>query len=142
MIVRALGRLIMVPLGLLLAMLASLAVLVTFGLELTTLSLSAVQGEADKLAVLLEMGLEFATLAAAVSILPAILVVVVGEIGRVRSLLYYVGGGGIALALMPFLARMSMADGMGTVPTRVWTILATAGFAGGLVYWLVAGRRA
>jgi hypothetical protein len=141
-IVRTLGRLIMVPLGLLLAMLASLVVLVTLGLELTTRSLTAAPGDADKLEVLVDMGIEFVTLTTAASILPAILVVAVGEIGRIRSLLYYVVGGGIALALMPFLARIGMVEGLGAVPTRVWTVLATAGFAGGLAYWLVAGRRA
>lgn len=142
MILRALGRLIMVPLGLLLGILAALAVLLTLGLEVTTQTLARQSGDFDKLEVLLDMGLGVVTVAAAASLLPALLVVVVGEVARVRSVLYYVLGGGAAMALVPALARLGGAENTASLPGRVWTVLATAGFAGGLVYWLVAGRRA
>ncbi len=142
MILRALGRLIMVPLGLLLGILAALAVLLTLGLELTTHTLANRADDVDKLEVLVDMGLGFITVAAAVSLLPALLVVVVGEIARIRSILYYMLGGGAALALLPLLVRFGSAAESGPLPTRVWTVMATAGFAGGLIYWLVAGRRA
>jgi len=141
-ILRALGRLIMVPLGLILGLVASLAVLVSLGLEVTTQTLANRSEDLDKLEILVDMGLGFVTVAAAVSLLPALLVVAVGEIARIRSVLYYVMGGGAALALMPALARLGATQAAVAMPTRVWTVMATAGFAGGLVYWLVAGRRA
>lgn len=142
MIARALGRLIMVPLGLLLGVSAAGAVLVTLGLEVTTHTLAGYPDGVSRLEVLLDMGFGFIALATASSILPALLVVAVGEIARIRSPLYYILGGGIALALLPFLARVGLPDAAAPIPTRAWTVLATAGFAGGLVYWLVAGRRA
>jgi len=141
-ILRALGRLIMVPLGLILGLVASLAVLVSLGLEVTTQTLARQSGDLDKLEILIDMGLGFVTVAAAVSLLPALLVVAVGEVARIRSVLYYVLGGGAAMTLLPALARLGSAESSAAMPARVWTVMATAGFAGGLVYWLVAGRRA
>jgi len=108
----------------------------------TTQTLATNPGEFDRLEILVDMGLGFITLAAAASFLPALLIVAVGEISRIRSVLYYVLGGGVALALMPVLSRLGGAESAGTMPARVWTVMATAGFAGGLVYWLVAGRNA
>jgi len=37
---------------------------------------------------------------------PAILLVVIGEVARLRSALYYVIGGGATLAAVPLLARL------------------------------------
>ena len=142
MIARALGRLIMIPLGLLMGVIAATAVLVTLGLEVTTHTLAGHPDDLARLEVLLDMGFDVITVAAASSILPALLLVIVGEIARIRSALFYVLGGGLALALLPFFTRMSMPDATAPMPTRAWAVLATAGFAGGLVYWLVAGRRA
>jgi hypothetical protein len=142
-IARALGRLIVVPLGLLMGALAAAAVLVTLGLEVTTHTLSASPDDAARLDVLLDMGFGFLTIAAASSILPALLLAVIGEIARIRSALYYIVGGGIALAMLPFVSGFGTHDAsIAAVPTRAWTVLATAGFAAGFVYWLVAGRRA
>ena len=39
------------------------------------------------------------------TVIPALLVVFIGEIARIRSALYYVVGGGLALAAVPLLAR-------------------------------------
>jgi hypothetical protein len=141
-ILRALGRLVMVPLGLILGFVAALAVLVSLGLEVTTQTLSRQAGEFDKLEILVDMGFGVLTVAAAASVLPALLIVAVGEIVRIRSVLYYVVGGGAAMALLPALTRLAGPDSAASMPIRVWTVMATAGFAGGLVYWLVAGRRA
>jgi len=141
-ILRALGRLILVPLGLLLGVLAAGAVLVTLGLEWTTHTLSGHADVPGRIAVLIDMGLGVVTLAAAASVVPALLLVVVGEVARIRSALFYVLGGGVALVVLPLLSRMTTLTDGGSVPTRVWTVLATAGFAGGLVYWAIAGRRA
>lgn len=142
MILRALGRLVMVPLGLILGFASALAVLVSLGLEVTTQTLARQSGDFDKLEILVDMGLDFVTVAAAASLLPALVVVAVGEIVRIRSVLYYVLGGGAAMTLLPALTRLASPHSAASMPPRVWTVMATAGFAGGLVYWLVAGRRA
>ena len=143
MIARALGRLIMVPLGLILGVLAAAAVLVTLGLEVTTHTLSTSPDDPARLEVLLDMGFGVLAIAAASSILPALILAIAGEIARIRSLLYYVVAGGISLALFPFVMGLGASGtSIAAVPARAWTVLATAGFAGGLVYWLVAGRRA
>jgi hypothetical protein len=73
---------------------------------------------------------------------PAILVVIVGEVARVRSALYYVAAGGAALAIVPFLTRLEQPATALALAPAVWQVLATAGFAGGFVYWLIAGRNA
>jgi hypothetical protein len=132
----------MVPLGLILGFASALAVLVSLGLEVTTQTLARQSGDFDKLEILVDMGLDFVTVAAAASLLPALVVVAVGEIVRIRSVLYYVLGGGAAMTLLPALARLASPHSAASMPPRVWTVMATAGFAGGLVYWLVAGRRA
>lgn len=143
MIARALGRLIVIPLGLIMGALTAVAVFVTLGLEVTTHTLSTSPDDAARLEVLMDMGFGFLSIAAASSILPALLLAIVGEIARIRSALYYVVAGGISLALLPFITGFGTNDtSIAAVPTRAWAVLATAGFAGGLVYWLIAGRRA
>ncbi|MGE0765787.1 MAG: hypothetical protein AB7L90_04940 [Hyphomicrobiaceae bacterium] len=143
MITRALGRLIMVPLGLILGAAVAASLLVTLGLEVTTHTLAARPDEFSKLEVLLDMGFGVITLAAASSVLPSLLWALMGEIARIRSALYYTVGGGISVALLPFVVGLGTNDTpIAAVPPRVWTVLATAGFAGGFVYWLIAGRRA
>lgn len=72
------------------------------------------------------------------SVLPALLVVVYGEVARRRGLLYYVVGGGLAAVVLPVLASP-----VGTsFNSEALAGFATAGFVGGLVYWLLAGRNA
>jgi hypothetical protein len=39
-------------------------------------------------------------------------------------------------------ARIGQTDSLGLPAAAVWQVFATAGFIGGLVYWLLAGRRA
>lgn len=139
-----LGRIIMVPLGFLIAVAVAVAVLLTLGLEVTTQMLARQTSNTDRIEVLVGMGLDILQVFAAATILPALLVVIVGEVARIRSLLYYVLGGGLALSMFPLLARVApaLAEPGSSLPVRVWAVLATAGFAGGLVYWLIAGRRA
>jgi hypothetical protein len=73
--------------------------------------------------------------------IPALVVVILGEVARIRSLIYYVVGGGAALAAMPLLARLGEAS-LGVPGGVLWQVFATAGFAAGFVYWLIAGRNA
>jgi hypothetical protein len=143
MIGTLIARLILVPLGLLFAAAAVLFVLVTLGQERLILSLSAASSEAaifDTLGMVLKLLLALISLQ--MWILP-LLVAIAGEVGRVRAAAFYVVAGGLILALIPLLARIAP-GGTGAVVTGagVYAIFATAGFAGGLTYWLIAGRRA
>ena len=55
------------------------------------------------------------------------------------SALYYIVGGGVALAVVPLLTRLGQPASVLELSPVVWQVLATAGFAGGFVYWLLAG---
>jgi hypothetical protein len=131
----------MVPLGLLLAAAASFFVLLTLGLERITGALHerATDDDLNAMFDLLDQGL---VLSSGLSIIPALLVVFIGEVARIRSSLFYILGGGAALAATPLLARMGQSGGLVLPEATVWQVFATAGFAGGFVYWLVAGRNA
>jgi hypothetical protein len=43
---------------------------------------------------------------------------------------------------VPFLARIGQGSAVTLPAASVWQVFATAGFAGGFVYWLIAGRNA
>jgi hypothetical protein len=132
----ALGRMMMVSMAFVVAAAAALFVFVTLGLERVTQAMHGSGGEAlESAAALVEFVWHAYVLASALTLLPALAVVLIGELARIRSALYYVVGGGAAL-LFPLLARLGPQE-----PTA-WQVLATAGFAGGFVYWLLAGRRA
>jgi len=80
--------------------------------------------------------------APALTAIPALIAVVMGEVLRLRSWAYYVLAGGASLAAIPLLAGAS-ANGAAEIPAGEYmTIFATAGFAGGFIYWLMAGARA
>lgn len=78
----------------------------------------------------------------ALTVLPGLLLVLVGEVARIRTMLYYVVGGGIAMAIIPVLASSS-AGTPGALPAERYLLLfSAAGFVGGFTYWLLAGRKA
>ena len=82
------------------------------------------------------------TVTPALTALPALAAAVVGEVLRVRSWIYYVLAGGASLAAIPLLAGVAE-NGAPAIPAGEYmTIFATAGFAGGFIYWLLAGARA
>lgn len=82
------------------------------------------------------------TVTPALTVLPAAIAAIVGEVLRLRSWMYYVLAGGAALAAIPILAAPP-SHALPTWPASQWmTIFAAAGFAGGFVYWLLAGRSA
>jgi len=84
----------------------------------------------------------FATVAPTLSLLPGLVAAVAGEVARIRSVLYYIVAGGLAMTVMP-LAYIVQNAPAGAVPSAQYlSIYATAGFAAGLVYWLIAGRSA
>jgi hypothetical protein len=82
------------------------------------------------------------TVTPALTALPALIAVVVGEVLRIRSWMYYVLAGGAAVAAIPILAAPETAQLPDVLASHAMTIFATAGFAGGFVYWLLAGARA
>ena len=89
------------------------------------------------------------TLVPALTIVPALVAVIIGEALHIRSWMYYVLAGGAALLAVPLLARVpgdlvaAPADLMVALPTgQYMTIFAAAGFVGGFIYWLLAGRNA
>jgi hypothetical protein len=73
------------------------------------------------------------------SFLPAMIAIAVAEIFRLRSILFYVVvGGGLGLTahqLSGFAAAFEPQN-------QMLVILLAGGFAGGLTYWLIAGRLA
>ena len=82
------------------------------------------------------------TVTPALTALPALVAVVAGEVLRFRSWMYYVLAGGASLAAIPVLVSARATDLSSLPGSQYTTIFAAAGFAGGLVYWLLAGARA
>jgi hypothetical protein len=136
---RAIGRLIVVPLGFLIAAAAAGFVLFTLGLEKITHALHGTEVGAETVVYAFDMG---TLILSGLTIIPALAVVIVGEVARIRSWLYYMIGGGLALAALPLLGRINDASVAAMPDAAVWQVLATAGFVGGLTYWLIAGRNA
>jgi hypothetical protein len=141
---RTIGRIIVIALSLVFATAASLFVLVTLGLERITGALhQQAVGNNDVVQAMLDLMNQGVLLTTGVTIIPALAVVFIGEVARIRSAIYYVVGGGLALAAVPLLARYGHGGSVIPDPDQiVWQVFATAGFAGGFVYWLLAGRNA
>lgn len=145
---RVLGRILVVGFACLLAATVTLFVLVTLGLERVTRAAHA-GADGDAVRDLIweaanGLVVDWLLTVPGLVAMACLALVAVGEIARIRSALYYVGGGGVALAA----AALALRDGAATgghpalLATAAWQVAATAGFAGGLVYWLIAGRRA
>lgn len=139
---RTVGRVLWVPAAFVIAALATLFVIVSLGQERIVQAVSG-RGPDDATITagfdLLRIG--YAMLSVQ-TLLPALLLVIVGEVARIRGSLYYVAGGGAVLAMVPLLARLDQPAAVFQLAPAVWQVLATAGFAGGFVYWLLAGRNA
>ena len=139
---RALGRLFMVPLGFILGSMAALAMLLTIGLERATHAVHGGAVDLTQWSQVLDLARGFYGLASAATVIPALLLVIIGEVARIRSSIYYVLGGGVALSALPLLARAgSLGKDLSQIGL-IWQVFATAGFVGGIVYWMIAGRRA
>jgi hypothetical protein len=140
-VMRAIGRLIMVPLAFLLGTAAALFILFSLGVEKITHAMAGRTFDAD-LSQIFEFMRQASALASAATIVPAILLVIVGEVARIRSSAYYILGGGAALCALPLMAMAGSLSSDLTPLGTLWQVFATAGFAGGFVYWLLAGRNA
>jgi len=139
---RALGRIILLPIAFVLAAVATLFVVFSLGQERVVQAISARGTDevpVDAIMDVLALALRFASVH---TLVPALLLVIVGEAARIRSAVYYIVGGGVALAIVPLLTRAGQPATVLELAPAVWQVLATAGFAGGFVYWLLAGRNA
>jgi hypothetical protein len=142
MVWSTLGRLILIPIAFVLAAFASIAIVVTLGLEKITHAMHGTEAGPETIEAYSDLAFKGWDLIMGLTIVPVLAVVIIGEVARIRSWLYYMVGGGLALAAMPLVSRFSHGSLENMPPAAVWQVLATAGFAGGLVYWLIAGRRA
>jgi hypothetical protein len=140
---RTIGRLFIIAFGLLFAAAASCFVIVTLGLERITGVLHVTtRGGNDAIETALELMNQGIVLTTGITIVPALLVVLIGELASIRSATYYIAGGGAALVAIPLLAQVGQTGSFVLPEQMVSLVFATAGFAGGLVYWLLAGRTA
>ena len=141
-VMRAVGRILWLPFAFLLAAAVTVFVILSLGQERIV---QAVTGRGPD-EVTLNAGFDLLRLASSFisvqALLPALLLVIVGEVARIRGSIYYVVGGGAALALVPLMSRLHQPMAVLDLSPVVWQVLATAGFAGGFVYWLLAGRNA
>ncbi|MEG6508034.1 hypothetical protein V6C03_03535 [Methyloligella sp. 2.7D] len=79
------------------------------------------------------------TVAPSLTVLPALVAALSGELFKIRSWIYYVAAGGLSLIAVPLM--VAPPDELSTLPPmQITAIFATAGFAGGLAYWLLSGR--
>ena len=76
----------------------------------------------------------------AMALAPWAVVILIGEVFRLRSVLVYLSVGGL-LGVLPSLGLAPMMRPTSDDPHSV-VILVAAGIVGGFVYWLVAGRMA
>ena len=139
---RAVGRILLIPFAMLAAAIATGFVIVTLGQERIVQAMAGRQIDDATIGAAVDALTLAYALISVQALLPPLLLVIVGEVARFRSALYYVVGGGLSIALVPLLVRLAdPAQALGLSPI-VWQVLATAGFAGGFIYWLLAGRNA
>lgn len=142
MILRTIGRLILVPLAFCVGAGVAIFVAMMLGLEKITAAMAGREGGVETIEAYWEIAMQGGLLLAGLTIVPAVLLVIVGEVARIRSWLFYMIGGGLSLGLLPVAMAGGMPDPAAMPPAALWQVLATAGFAGGLTYWLLAGRTA
>ena len=146
MIWRGLGRIILVIIG----FIAALVVGTMIFFYATASWYGSSLGESkDDLSMIMGLGSELyraieyvMSIGFARTILPAILVVIVGEVMRLRSPIYYLVAGGLAVLAIPFLVGQAEVWSPLLPNARYMAIFLTAGFGAGFTYWLIAGRRA
>jgi hypothetical protein len=139
---RTAGRLIWLPIAFLLSALVALCLIVSLGQERLVATLRARGSNEAMFDAAVELFGFALQLLSVYTLLPAIVLIIIGEVARIRAALYYVIAGGATLAAVPLLTRMQQPAATLDLSAVVWPVLATAGFAGGLVYWLLAGRNA
>ncbi|QUS37772.1 hypothetical protein RPMA_01980 [Tardiphaga alba] len=96
---------------------------------------------ADAINVLIGFGFIFFS---GFALIPAIIVVVITETFNIRSVLAYAIGGGVVgvacyLGLIPYDTTTMTFDG---IVRRHLEVMTGAGIVSGLIYWVIAGRKA
>lgn len=137
------SRLVKVLISFLLACLAVGLTKVLFATTPSELASLPPDIAADKMAKVFESGI-FAGVQSAMFAAPfALVAAAIGEWRRLRDWVYYAASG-VGIALIGFLAHYSAeAQGAPTIVNNyALGAFLTAGFVGGLVYWLFAGRLA
>ena len=138
-----LGRIINILLSFLVACFAAGLTKVLFATTPSELANLAPDVAADRMSKVIESGLFAAVISAMFAAPFALVAAAISEWRRLRSLTYYALTG-LGIALIGFLAHFS-AEPQGA-PTIVnnyaLTAFLTAGFVGGLTYWLLHGRHA
>ena len=145
MILRTIFRMVWVVTSFVIAALVALAVLLALGAIWVGDELRAAAPDDPLLvqgAPIFGVVLFAGTVGPALTALPGLIAVVAGEALRIRSWMYYVLAGGAALAVIPVLAAPPSADLAEIIASHAMAVFAAAGFAGGFVYWLLAGARA
>ncbi|MEO1206878.1 MAG: hypothetical protein AAFV45_11155 [Pseudomonadota bacterium] len=140
MILKTIGRMLWLPIACLISGLVAAFVLLTLGQERLVQIMAANGEELADMAILARLLAEGVALAASLTLIPALAFIIIGEVARIRSALYYILGGGAALLAIPILARYGQTAELAAPSPEIWQVFATAGFAGGFVYWLIAGR--
>ncbi len=143
---RILWRLIVVCFGFFVAAISGLIILAyAGGSRLSANYRSDLEGEAGLIFNFLAdvFGIfQFAVaLGPALTLVPAVGLIIVGEVARIRSVIYYLLAGGAAFLAMPLLYETG--DGIsGSISTPFLLIFSAGGFVAGFFYWLIAGRGA
>ena len=149
-------RLIWIAIAALVASFAGLAFMMAFGLEWmariaaaeTPADGGAVEGWLSVAEKVLGQASALLPVATAFTLVPGLIVLIVAEVARIRSLTYYLAAGGIAFVGLPLMLRLAGGVGVGGAgaqmpwQTPVLLLIATGGFLAGAVYWVLAGRRA
>ena len=135
MILKTIGRMLWLPIAVLISGLVAAFVLLTLGQERLVQILSASGEELADFAILAKLLTEGVALAAGLTLIPALVLIIIGEVARIRSALYYILSGGAALLAIPVLARYGQTAEFAAPSPEIWQVFATAGFAGGFVYW-------
>ena len=138
----ALGRLVVVTFAVVTAAAVAVFILFRLGLEHATNALRNDDDGLIKVSVWLWQGF---TLSVAATLLVGLAVIVIGEVARIRSALFYIIGGGLAVAA-PLLSQLPLYNTTAASSAGDWhsvtlQVFATAGFAAGGIYWLLAGRK-
>jgi len=144
-ILRAIGRIIVVAIGFVLAMMTSLIMLVLIGGRELGSAYVETQDLDPAFATVMDVWgvvLFAAALGPALTVLPALAAIIIGEVARIRSAIYYVLAGGAALLALPLLYATGDGITWAAPNARYMIIFSASGFVAGFVYWLIAGRRA
>src|SRR3954452_8181929 len=135
------GRLFVILFGFLAACLA--AGIIVIGAVLYPEFSDLATGPIDQSAINIVLGFGFIFLSG-FALLPALIVVLITEAFYIRGVLTYAVGGAIVgaacyLGLTPFDTQTMQFDG---IVRRHLEIMTGAGIVAGIVYWMIAGRRA